>query len=95
QGVDVASATFDVGETARAVSEGAGGGCLILVADRDRRVLVGASAVGPHADAWIGQALLAIRAEIPLATLVDVVQPFPTFSEAYFPVLQDLATRLA
>lgn len=95
QGVDVASATFDVGDTARAVSEGSGGGCLILVADRDRRVLVGASAVGPNADAWIGQAVLAIRAEIPLATLVDVVQPFPTFSEAYFPVLRELVTRLA
>ncbi|HEV2069403.1 MAG TPA: NAD(P)/FAD-dependent oxidoreductase [Acidimicrobiales bacterium] len=95
QGMDVVSTTFDVGDTARAVSEGSGGGWLVLVADRHRRVLVGASAVGPHADAWIGQALVAIRAEIPLATLLDVVQPFPTFSEAYFPAIQDLATRLA
>ena len=94
QGLDVVGATFDLGDTARAVSEGSGGGRLILVADRHRRVLVGASAVGPHADAWIGQAAVAIRAEVPLATLLDVVQPFPTFSEAYFPALQDLAARL-
>ena len=94
-GLDVVSATFDVGDTARAVSEGSGGGRLTLVADRHRRLLVGASAVGPHADAWIGQAVVAIRAEVPLATLLGVVQPFPTFSEAYFPALQDLATELA
>jgi pyruvate/2-oxoglutarate dehydrogenase complex dihydrolipoamide dehydrogenase (E3) component len=95
QGLDVASAAFDVAQTARAVSEGSTGGCVVLVADRRRQVLVGASAVGPHADAWIGQALVAIRAEVPLATLLDVVQPFPTFSEAYFPALQDLAAQLA
>jgi dihydrolipoamide dehydrogenase len=95
QGIDVVSAAFDLGDTARTVSEGSRGGCLILVADRHRRVLVGASAVGPHADAWIGQALVAIRAEVPLATLVDVVQPFPTFSEAYFPALQDLAAQVS
>ncbi len=93
QGLDVVSAAFDVAQTARAVSEGSTGGCLALVADRRRRILVGASAIGPHADAWIGQALVAIRAEVPVATLLDVVQPFPTFSEAYFPALQDLAAQ--
>ncbi len=93
RGLDVVSAAFDVGQTARAVSEGSTGGCVVLVADRRRRVLVGASAIGPHADAWIGQALVAIRADVPVATLLDVVQPFPTFSEAYFPALQELASQ--
>jgi dihydrolipoamide dehydrogenase len=93
RGLDVVSAAFDVGQTARAVSEGSTGGCVVLVADRRRRVLVGASAIGPHADAWIGQALVAIRADVPVATLLDVVQPFPTFSEAYFPALQELASK--
>jgi dihydrolipoamide dehydrogenase len=90
QGIDVSTAAFDVGATARAASEGSSGGCLVLVADRSRGVLVGASAVGRHADEWIGQATLAVRAQVPLSTLLDVVQPFPTFSEAYFPALQDL-----
>jgi dihydrolipoamide dehydrogenase len=94
QGLDVVTATFDLAQTARAGSEGSRGGCMVLVADRRRRVLVGASAIGPHADAWIGQALVAIRAEVALTTLLDVVQPFPTFSEAYFPALQDLAAQL-
>jgi pyruvate/2-oxoglutarate dehydrogenase complex dihydrolipoamide dehydrogenase (E3) component len=46
--------------------------------------------VGRHADEWIGQATLAVRAQVPLSTPLDVIQPFPTFSEAYFPALQDL-----
>ncbi len=50
--------------------------------------------MGPHADAWIGQALVAIRAQVPLATLLDVVQPFPTFSEAYFPAFQELVAQV-
>ncbi len=95
QGLDVVTAAFDVSNTARAASEGSTGGCLVLVADRRRRVLVGASAVGLHADSWIGQALVAVRAEVPLATLLEVVQPFPTFGEAYFPALQELATQLS
>jgi len=90
-GIRVRSETMEVGETARAVSEGRRSGVLVLVADTDRDVLVGASAIGPSADEWIGEAVLAIRAEIPLSVLADVVHPFPTFSEAYGPALARLA----
>ena len=45
-------------------------------------VLVGAVAVGPEAGEWCQQLTLAIRAEVPIETLLDVIQPFPTFSEA-------------
>jgi len=42
------------------------------------------------------QATVAIRARLPLAVLEDVIQPFPTFSEAFLYALQELgAKRLA
>ena len=65
-------------------------GFLKLAADPRRNVLVGAVAVGPEAGEWCQQLTLAIRAEIPIATLLDVIQPFPTFSEAVLWALQEL-----
>ncbi len=63
-------------------------GFLTLFADGDR--LTGAVAVGPEAGEWLQQATLAIRAEVPIATLRDVIQPFPTFSEGFVSALADL-----
>jgi dihydrolipoamide dehydrogenase len=39
--------------------------------------------VAPLAGEWIHQAVLAIRAEIPLEVLLDAIARFPTFSEAF------------
>ena len=61
-----------------------------LVVDRERDVLVGAWAVAPLAGEWIHQAVLAIRAEIPVAVLKDTIAQFPTFSEAYVSALRNL-----
>jgi len=65
-------------------------GTLGLLADRHRRVLVGAWAVAPLASEWIHQAALAIRTQIPIATLLDQVAQFPTYSEAYLAGLEQL-----
>jgi pyruvate/2-oxoglutarate dehydrogenase complex dihydrolipoamide dehydrogenase (E3) component len=59
------------------------GGALGLLADRERKVLIGAWAVAPLAGEWIHQAALAIKAQVPLEVLRDTVAQFPTFSEAY------------
>lgn len=61
-----------------------------LIADRGRGVLVGAWAVAPLAGEWIHLAALAIRAEVPVETLVDYVAQFPTYTEAYLKALERL-----
>lgn len=89
-GIRAGCATMAVDETARSTTEGSTTGALVLVADLDRGVLVGASGYGPGADEWIGEAVLAIRAEIPLGLLCDTVHAFPTFGELYEPPLREL-----
>ncbi|HEV2875452.1 MAG TPA: NAD(P)/FAD-dependent oxidoreductase [Thermoleophilaceae bacterium] len=63
-------------------------GFMTLVSDGER--LTGAYALGPEAGEWLQQATLAIRAELPLHLLDDVIQPFPTFSEAFLYALTEL-----
>jgi hypothetical protein len=36
-----------------------------------------------------------IRARVPLPVLLDVIPPFPTFSEAFLHALRDLDARVA
>jgi pyruvate/2-oxoglutarate dehydrogenase complex dihydrolipoamide dehydrogenase (E3) component len=65
-------------------------GFIKVAADPERRVLTGAVAVGPEAGEWLQQLTLAIRAETPIETLLDVIPPYPTFSEAVFLALREL-----
>lgn len=65
-------------------------GHLGLLADTDRKVLIGAWAVAPMAGEWIHQASLAIRAKIPIDTLRDQVAQYPTYNEAYQAALDKL-----
>jgi pyruvate/2-oxoglutarate dehydrogenase complex dihydrolipoamide dehydrogenase (E3) component len=70
-------------------------GFVRVFADPRRRVLVGAVSVGPQAAEWLGQFTLAIRAEVPVETLLDTIQPYPTFSEGVFYALQELQGSLS
>jgi pyruvate/2-oxoglutarate dehydrogenase complex dihydrolipoamide dehydrogenase (E3) component len=65
-------------------------GFLTLISDGDR--LIGAHALGPEAGEWLQQATVAIRARIPLSVMNDVIQPFPTFSEAFLDTLTELTS---
>ena len=67
-------------------------GFMTLVSDGER--LTGAYAVGPEAGEWLQQATLAIRARVPLEVIEDVIQPFPTFSEAFLHAMQELSARM-
>ena len=91
-GIEVAEVTLDLVEgIARPYTyERNPRGVLGLVVDRERDLLVGAWAVAPLASEWIHHAVLAIRAQIPVAVLKDTIPQFPTFSEAYVAALRRL-----
>ena len=66
-------------------------GFMTLVSDGER--LTGAYALGQEAGEWLQQATVAIRARVPLSVLFDVIQPFPSFSEAFLATLLDLEAQ--
>jgi pyruvate/2-oxoglutarate dehydrogenase complex dihydrolipoamide dehydrogenase (E3) component len=67
-------------------------GFMTLVSDGER--VTGAHALGPEAGEWLQQATLAIRAGVPLEVMDDVIQPFPTFSEAFLDALTELRAKV-
>ncbi len=86
------SSTWDLRSVARlsTYERPKGKGFVKVVADPERRILKGAVAVGPESGEWLQQLTLAIRAETPLEVLLDVIQPYPTFSEGVFWALREL-----
>jgi pyruvate/2-oxoglutarate dehydrogenase complex dihydrolipoamide dehydrogenase (E3) component len=79
-GLDVIVSTKDVGLTFRGWLHGSGNdGLLKLVADRSTGVLVGATSVGPRGGDVLGMLELAIHAKIPVATMQEMIYPYPTF----------------
>ena len=66
-------------------------GYLTLVSDGER--LTGAHAVGPEAGEWMQQAVLAIRAGVPIAVMEDTIQPFPAFTEIFHFALHELTQK--
>jgi len=80
-GVALQTAASALAGTARARLDADDAGYVELYAEPDSGMLVGAAAVGPDAADWMAEITLAIRAEIPVKTLADVVHAFPTHGE--------------
>jgi pyruvate/2-oxoglutarate dehydrogenase complex dihydrolipoamide dehydrogenase (E3) component len=93
QGLDVATAVIDLPTSISRpyTYEQDPRGTLGVVVDRGRNVLVGAWALAPLAAEWIHQAVLAIRAEVPLDVLQDTVAQFPSYSEGYLSAFRELS----
>lgn len=93
-GIDILTAGYDLAATARAAVEADERGRVELYADPARGLLVGAAAAGLHAEEWMSEIALAIRAETPLSLLADVVHAFPTHGESVEAPLRELAGML-
>jgi pyruvate/2-oxoglutarate dehydrogenase complex dihydrolipoamide dehydrogenase (E3) component len=91
QGIAIEVGSVSLERLARTGTYGDGyHGFMTVIADRDQGFLVGAFAVGPLASEWIGAAVVAIKARIPIATLRDTPMQFPTFGEALSYAIDDL-----
>jgi pyruvate/2-oxoglutarate dehydrogenase complex dihydrolipoamide dehydrogenase (E3) component len=95
-GDELVSARIELGSVPRlsTYEKPAREGFVRVFAEPRQRVLVGAVCVGPQAAEWLGQLTLAIRAAVPLETLLDTIQPYPTFSEGILLALQALQEEL-
>jgi pyruvate/2-oxoglutarate dehydrogenase complex dihydrolipoamide dehydrogenase (E3) component len=90
-GMAVAVGSTKVPHTARGWLHKAGNdGFIKLVADTDRDVLVGATAMGPNGGEVLGLLTLAVHAETPIATLRQMIFAYPTFHKGVEDALRSL-----
>jgi pyruvate/2-oxoglutarate dehydrogenase complex dihydrolipoamide dehydrogenase (E3) component len=90
-GIDVAVGTVAVPGTARGWIHKAGNdGVIKLVADADRGVLVGATAMGPAGGEVLGLLTLAVHAEVPVEHLRRMIYTYPTFHRGVEDALRTL-----
>lgn len=88
-GLQVRVVSHDVGALAGAYTRGNGikGTCLLVV-DEERRVVVGATFVGPEVQELLHSATVAVIGEVTLERLWHAVPSFPTISEVWLRLLE-------
>jgi pyruvate/2-oxoglutarate dehydrogenase complex dihydrolipoamide dehydrogenase (E3) component len=95
RGVNVEVGLAVVENSGRGVIHGEPGGPIKVVVDADRKVIIGATCVGPRSGEILSEFTLAIRAELPLPLLSDTLHAFPTFSRILQGVFDKLSRELA
>jgi pyruvate/2-oxoglutarate dehydrogenase complex dihydrolipoamide dehydrogenase (E3) component len=94
QGLEVAVGTTQTAHTARGWLHKAGNeGLIKVVADAERGVLVGATAMGPAGGEVLGLLTLAVHAEVPIEQLRSMIYAYPTFHRGVEDALRDLASQ--
>ncbi|HUR52320.1 MAG TPA: NAD(P)/FAD-dependent oxidoreductase [Mycobacteriales bacterium] len=90
----VRTATVGTGDVAGATTSGNGiKGTSKLVVDGDRDVVVGATFTGPGTAELLHAATIAIAGAVPLPTLWHAVPSFPTVSEVWLRLMEELGVR--
>ncbi len=95
RGLEALEFTVDYPSTAKGYSIEAETGHVTIVVDRATRELVGAAIACPDASAAIHEAVLAIRARVPLEILADTIHAFPSTSRIFNGLFNDAARALA
>lgn len=91
QGIAVSVGFKPVAHTARGWLHTSGNeGFIKLVADSERKILVGATSVGPVGGEVLGLLALAVHAKVPLATLRSMIYAYPTFHKGVEDALKEL-----
>jgi dihydrolipoamide dehydrogenase len=89
-GLDITAVDVDTAGTAGASFHGREApGTSRLIIDDERRVVVGATFVGPDANELIHAATIAVMAAISVDELIDAVPAFPTRNEIWLNLLQE------
>jgi pyruvate/2-oxoglutarate dehydrogenase complex dihydrolipoamide dehydrogenase (E3) component len=92
-GLTVRTGTSQVPASARGWIHKAGNdGFIKLVEDAERSVLVGATSAGPYGGEVLSALQVAVRAQVPVATLRDMPYAYPTFYRAISDALADLGS---
>jgi pyruvate/2-oxoglutarate dehydrogenase complex dihydrolipoamide dehydrogenase (E3) component len=90
-GLRVGTSFVDLPDTARGwIHKSGNDGFVKLVADSSRRVLVGATSVGPMGGEVLGALAVAVHAAVPVQQLRDMIYAYPTFHRA----IDDAVRRL-
>ena len=89
KGLNYRAVSVELGSVAGAATMGEGiGGTVQVIIDEDRKVLVGATFVGPGVEEMVYAAVVAIAGEVTLDRLWHAVPPFPTMSEVWLRLLE-------
>jgi pyruvate/2-oxoglutarate dehydrogenase complex dihydrolipoamide dehydrogenase (E3) component len=90
-GVDVLVGRTELASTSRGWIHGPGNdGFIRLIADADRRVLVGGTVVGPSGGEVLSALVVAVHAAVPLDRLRSMIYAYPTFHRGILDALKDL-----
>jgi pyruvate/2-oxoglutarate dehydrogenase complex dihydrolipoamide dehydrogenase (E3) component len=90
-GIDVLVGKAQLAATSRGWIHGPGNdGFIRLIADAGRRILVGATVIGPCGGEVMSALAVAIHAEVPVDRMLHMIYAYPTFHRGILDALHDL-----